>query len=63
MLVAPVLQVIVPEHDVAVNKAVSVPQRLVLSAVKVGAAGFPPVDITIALDTELVPHSFLQVAV
>lgn len=60
--VAPVFHVIVPEHPAAVNIAVSVPQRLVLSAVNLGAVGVPPFEIFTMLETPLVPQPFTQVA-
>lgn len=54
---------IVPEQPVAVKFAVSVPQRLVLSAVIFGAVGVPPFEIFTILETPLVPQAFTQVAV
>ena len=63
LVVAPVLHVVVPEQPVAVNVAVSVPQRLVLSAATVGAGGLPPDVIVITVDALLLdPQSFLQIA-
>jgi hypothetical protein len=60
--VAPVFHVIVPEQPAAVRIAVSVPQRLVLSAVILGAVGVPPFEIFTILETPLVPQPFTQVA-
>lgn len=65
--VAPVFHVTVPEQFDAVRVAVSVPHRLVLSAVTIGADGavHPQSDfalIVIGVDDVLVPQAFLQVA-
>ena len=63
LVVAPVLQVNVPVHPVAINVAVSAPQMLVLLAVTVGAGGVVPVVIVITFEAPLVPQLFIQVAV
>jgi hypothetical protein len=61
--VTPLLHVIVPEQLDEVKIAVSVPQRLVLSALTVGDSGEPPLVITTTFDLPLTPQVFVQVAV
>jgi hypothetical protein len=60
--VAPVLHVIVPAQLDDVKIAVSVPQRLVLSAVITGASGEPPLVIETVFEFPLTPQLFVQVA-
>ncbi len=61
-VVAPVLHNRLPLHPLAVIVAVSVPHKLVLSLLRTGATGAPPVVIMTALLTPLVPQALLQVA-
>ena len=63
VVVALVLHFKVPLQPVAVRVAVSFPQILVLSEVRVGAIGVLPVVIVMAFDAPLVPQVFVQVAV
>jgi len=62
-VVAFVLHFNVPVHPVAVNVAVSLPHRLNLSAVTVGADGVAPVVIITAFEARLVPQLLIQTAV
>lgn len=61
--VAPVDQVTVPAHPVAVNVALSVPQTVVLSALTDGAAGLSEVPIVTGFEADEVPQAVVQVAV
>ena len=62
LVVAPVLQVNLPLHPVAVNVAVSFVQILFLLVDTVGAVGVVPVVMVITFDAPLVPQLFTQVA-
>ena len=61
--VEPLLHVIVPPQPVAVIVVVSLPHRLGLLVEITGALGVPPVVITTAFDTPLVPQVVIHVAV
>jgi hypothetical protein len=61
--VAALLQTIVPVQPVAVNVAVSVPQRLILLVLTDGGFEPAPIVITIALEFPLSPQLLLHVAV
>ena len=61
--VAPVDQVIVPAHPVAVIVAFSVKHTVILSVVNTGADGEGDVPIVIVLDAADTPHDVVQVAV
>jgi hypothetical protein len=63
LVVAPVLHLIVPEHPVEINVAVSVLHKLFLLVLITGAAGLLPVVITTALLATLSPQVFEHVAV
>ena len=63
LVVAPVLQLKVPTHPLAVNLAFSPSQQIVLSLVIIGADGGVFVVITIGLLAPLVPQLLLHVAV
>lgn len=61
--VAPVDQVIVPAHPVAVSVAFSPSHTVVLSALTDGAAGLSEVPIVTGSEAGDVPHVVVQVAV
>ena len=61
--VAPVDQVTVPAHPVAVIVAFSVAHTIVLSVVNTGAVGAGEVPIVMVLDAADTPHVVVQVAV
>jgi hypothetical protein len=61
--VAALLQTIVPVQPVAVNVAVSVPQRLILLVLIDGGFEPAPIVITIALEFPLSPQLLIHVAV
>lgn len=61
--VAPLDQVTVPVHPVAVSVTCSPIHTVVLSAVTVGAAGFAEVPIVTGSEDDDVPQLVVQVAV
>lgn len=60
---APLLQVTLPTHPLAVNVAFAPSQQMVLSVLTVGAFGLLPVVITIGVEAGLAPQLLLHVAV
>ena len=63
LVVAPVLQLKLPTHPLAVNIAFCPSQQIVLSLLMIGAFGLLPVVMMILLDTKLVPQLLVHVAV